>query len=208
MVGGDLIAAVLEENPRTMKISRRFDDGKLAGRSLDAHLDDYIDAYADRVRGWLLDWAIELNKHEHAGFAAVLLILAFFEGFAVFYYGEDSDRKLRRVFAHGLRLVFPQLNGIKKKQADSIADRLYKLGRCGLFHLGMARPGVVLADGDYEFRVKFNGKDEASAIYIDRHKFVRAVCARFEQYVGELRDPSNSERRRHFKTAWQIVHRQ
>jgi 5-methylcytosine-specific restriction endonuclease McrA len=40
----------------------------------------------------------------------------------------------------------------------------------------------------------------------NRHLFVKAITTRFEQYVTELRDKSNSERRQQFVTAWKLVH--
>ncbi len=69
----------------------------------------------------------------------------------------------------------------------------------------MARAGVFLRDGDYELNVRLNSADEVTAIYIDRHKFVQAISTRFEQYVRELRDESNTERRLRFIAAWELV---
>ena len=190
-----------------MKISPSFDSRKLENKALPKDFNDFIDVYDDRIRGWLLCWAHELNKTEHGGFAALQIALAFFEGFAVFYYGEDSDRKSAAFFYRGLRLVFPHLDQISPKQADSISRKLYHLGRCGLFHLGMVRAGFFLRDGDYKYEVELDANDEVAAIYIDRHKFVGAIATRFEQYVGELRDESNSNRRQRFVVAWKLVHK-
>jgi hypothetical protein len=191
-----------------LKISPNFDSRKLENKTFENDFNDFTDVYADRIRGWLICWAQELNKPEHAGFAALQLALAFFEGFAVFYYGEDSDGKSQVFFGRGLRLVFSQLDGIPEKQADAISRKLYRLGRCGLFHIGMVRAGVFLRDGDYEFEVQFDAAGDVAAIFIDRHKFVRAISTRFEQYVRELRDESNSERRQCFVAAWKLVHKQ
>ncbi|NOS68759.1 MAG: hypothetical protein HOP33_02370 [Verrucomicrobia bacterium] len=189
-----------------LKISPGFDSRKLEGKTLEQNFDDFVDVYEDRIRGWLLTWAHELNKPEHAGFAALQLALAFFEGFAVFHDGEDSDGRSGAFFGRGFRLVFPQLDELPEKKAESIVKKLYRLGRCGLFHLGMVRAGVFLHDGDFEFEVGFDAADEAAAIYINRHLFVKAITTRFEQYITELRDKSNSERRRRFVIAWKLVH--
>lgn len=191
-----------------LKISPHFDSRKLIGKMLDRNFDDFVDVYEDRINGWLLDWAKELNKHEHAGFAALALALSFFEGFAVFYYGKDSDGKSREFFDKGFRLVFPQLNQLSDKLAAETTKKLYSLGRCGLLHLSMVRRGVFLRDGEYEFLVLPDKAEEVTAIFIDRHKFVRAMCVRFDQYVCELRDESNTERRCRFKDAWLILHKQ
>ena len=90
-----------------MKISPTFDTSKLDNKSLEANFDEFVDVYADRIMGWLLCSAQELNKPEHAGFAALQLALAFFEGFAMFFYGEDSSRRSQDFFRRGMRLVFP-----------------------------------------------------------------------------------------------------
>ena len=190
-----------------LKISPNFDSRKLENKTFEKDFNDFAEVYADRIRGWLLDWARELNKSEHAGFAALQLALAFFEGFAVFYYGEDSDKKSQLFFGRGLRLVLPKLNEFPETQAEAITRKLYHFGRCGLFHLGMVRAGVILRDGDYAFQVQFVAGDEVAAIYIDRHKFVQAISNRFEQYVDELSDDSNSKRRERFIAAWKLVHK-
>lgn len=190
-----------------LKISPQFDSRKLENKTLENDFTEFVDVYADRIKGWLLCWAHELNREEHAGFAVLQLALAFFEGFAVFYYGEDSLRKSAIFFGKGLRLVFPKLGDLPVKRADAISNKLYSMGRCGLLHLGMVRSGVFLRDGDYAFLVEFDSVEEVAAIYIDRHKFFHAISTRFEEYICELRDESNVERRERFVTAWKIVHK-
>ena len=131
---------------------------------------------------------------------------AFFEGFAVFYYGEDSDRKSKEFFAKGFRLVFPGLDNHPPQTADDILNRLYKLGRCGLFHLGMVRSGIFLRDGNYEFNPRFDSAGKVAVIEFDRYKFVKAITKTFAQYVQRLRDTSEKELRKNFIFAWELVH--
>jgi hypothetical protein len=187
-----------------LKISPKFDSRKLENVTFDA----LVDVYEDRVSGWLLDWAHELNKHEHAGFAVLQIGLAYFEGFAVFYYGEDSDGNAKEFFKRGFRLVFQEeLNKHSTQTAEDILERLYKFGRCGLFHLGMVRSGIFLEDGEYEFKVGFDDAGKVVAIYFDRYGFVKTVAASFAQYVQRLRDPLEQELRKKFVFAWELVHK-
>lgn len=189
-----------------LKISPSFDSRKLDNKTFDKDFNDFVDVYEDRINGWLLCWAQEMNKHEHAGFAALQLAMAFFEGFAVFYYGEDSNGKSQKFFDSGFRLVFPQMNQIPPKRAERISKKLYQLGRCGLFHLGMVKTGVYLRDGNYEIDVQFDANDEVIYINIDRHKFVQVISQRFGEFIKELRDVSNVERRKCFQVAWDEFH--
>ena len=194
-------------NPKIIiKISPSYDSTKLENKTLRANFDDFVDVYADRVRGWLLNWAHELNKPEHAGFAAVQLALAFLEGFAVFYYGEDSDKRSKVFFGRGLRLVFPCLDDLSDDQRDAVESSFYRHVRCGLFHLGMPRTGVILQDSGKPLGFDLTADNKVAAIFVDRHELVQAIRTRFETYVNELRDISATDRRKCFCIAWDIVH--
>jgi hypothetical protein len=191
-----------------LKISPSFDSRKLENKTFEKDFNDFVDVYENRINGWLLCWAHEMNKHEHAGFASLQLAMAFFEGFAVFYYGKDSNGKSPKFFDLGFRLVFPQMNQIPPKRAEGISKKLYHLGRCGLFHLGMVRTGVYLRDGNYEIDVHFDSNDEVKVISVDRCKFVQAISRRFDEYIKEIRDVSNVERRTCFAKAWEIFNQE
>jgi hypothetical protein len=86
------------------KISPHYDSTKL----INASLDDFIDVYEDRTRGWLIDCARILNEHEHAGFGVLQIALSYFEAHTVFLRGEDSRNHARLFFKAGFEAAFPE----------------------------------------------------------------------------------------------------
>jgi hypothetical protein len=186
-----------------IKISPKFTADKLSA----ATLPDRIDVYEDRVRGWLIDCGHILNKHEHAGFGVLQSGLAYFEGFAVFNRGEDSRNRSPEFFQAGLEAVFPDVCDLSAAIRKDFMDVMYRDGRCGLFHLGMARRRILLSDGEPVFRVSINQANESiDAIYIDRYGFMRKIDEHHTSYVARLRDSSQTELRNKFELAWALVH--
>jgi len=186
-----------------VKISPKFTPDKLSP----GELADRIDVYEDRVRGWLLDCGHILNKHEHAGFGVLQAGLAYFEGFAVFSRGEDSRDKSRVFFKEGFEAVFPHICFLPTSVRDEFIDVMYYDGRCGLFHLGMARRRILLSDGDPVFRVHIDQADQSiAAILVDRYGFMRQIDEHLSSYVARLRDPSQVELHDRFERAWALAH--
>ncbi len=187
-----------------LKISPRFDSTKLT----DAQFDDRVDVYEDRVRGWLINCGHILNEHEHAGFGVLQVGLAYFEGFAVFWRGEDSDRKSEEFFKDGLVRVFPEVEGWPPQVKSDFASAMFRDGRCGLFHLGVARSRVVLSDGEPVFRLEAVDAQSNPIIrvHIDRKLFIQRIDEHLSSFVALLRDPQQTERHRNFEAAWTLVH--
>ena len=117
------------------KVSPKYDTSKLLYPSLE----DYIDVYEDQINGWYLNYAKQMRMDEHAGFAALQIAFAYFEGHAVFYKGEDSGSKSRTFFRDAFLSVFPEIltyQGINERVLESTTSALYEDGRCGFFSLG------------------------------------------------------------------------
>jgi hypothetical protein len=185
------------------KISPNYDSGKLGAGTLN----DRIDVYEDRVRGWLIDCGHILNRHEHAGFGVLQIGLGYFEGFAVFLRGEDSRNRSFQFFQEGFSSVFSEVASLPIPARDSFAKIMYYDGRCGLFHLGMTRPRVVLSDGQPIFRIKTDATGQAiEEILIDRYGFIEQIDRHHSRYVARLRDLAEVELRNNFDQAWELVH--
>ena len=158
-----------------------------------------IDVIADRVNGWFLNWADDLNDNKpHAGFAVLHLAFSYFEFIAIFLNGEDSHSKSKRFFNQGFLSVFPDLSGKPESIVDELLEILYKNARCGFFHSGMVKKGILLHDHDKIISFQ-NGN-----IFIDRYKFVGAIKRHFNKYIEDLRN-GNTELTKNFLKAWDIV---
>jgi hypothetical protein len=84
---------------------------------------------------------------------------------------------------------------------------MYDDGRCGLFHLGMARRRVILRDGSPVFRITTDARrTNIKTIRIDRYRLVERIDNHLTAYVARLRDQSEAELRTNFKRAWTLVH--
>jgi len=87
-----------------------------------------------------------------------------------------------------------------------VYDLFYTHARCGLFHAGMARTGVLLADGDPVIRPLFTESYGLAGLLVDRHKLTAAIEEHFDAYIRKLRDPDEKERRSNFRLGWEILH--
>jgi hypothetical protein len=185
------------------KISPRYDSSKLNPGTFD----DRLDVYEDLVCGWLIDSGRILNRHEHAGFGVLQTALAYFEGYAVFFRGEDSRNRSRLFFKEGFESVFPEVIGYAQSVRDDFIDIMYYDGRCGLFHLGMARRRILLQDGSPVFRITTDASGQGfEAIRIDRYGLIDRIDRHLSSYAAQLRNPSAVDLRTRFEAAWAIVH--
>lgn len=185
-------------------ISPNFSDEKLDNPSLE----DLIDVLEDRVRWWVLEPARALLGIRHGFVSAVSLLLTYFEGYAIYRRGEDSNWQSKLFFREGFRDVFRNAK-VSATFLDRVSDALYGDARCGFFHDGTFRDRILFSEKfDAEFVVtvpKVGGKpDEAGSIesiLINPRYFYRAVDAHFVGYVRALRDASNASLRANFKAA-------
>lgn len=191
-------------NIQILKISPSYTIDKLQNPSFE----DLIDIFEDRTRGWLIDSARALNKFEHAGFAVLQVLLVYFEGHAIYYFGEDSKSKSQEFFKSTFLQVFPEILEYGNDRADQIIELMYTDARCVLYHTGMPRRGLLLNDGFPTIRVLPVEGTNVDAVVVDRHTFVDRVEAHMEEYVAKLRDSSEVDLRTNFKIAWDLAHRE
>jgi len=196
------------------KISPKYYASKLSNSPT---IEDYIDVYEDQINGWYLRYARQMHADQHAGFAALQLVFSYFEGHAIFYKGQDSNGRSPKFFKDGFLAVFPELeahsgikahSGIGPSLLDTMLDAFYKDGRCGFYHLGMARGRFSLSDDAQPIRVGVDPANPTTAtqVILDRRKFVDRVRDHFQNYVARLRNPKEVKLRENFKKALKIVH--
>jgi len=193
----------------TWLISPRFLNSKLSG----ATLDDKIDVFKDRMEGWFLRHAAALSSADYAdrgnaGFAALTVVASYFEAIECYYTGQESRNRSREFFIRGFLKVFPDLPGVLRGQghaspddlADQIAEDVYKQLRCGLLHEALPRHRLLLREdtAPVGFMIHKSTGDVGS-IVVDPAKFVGAVQAHLQVYVGKLRDPTEDVLRHNFE---------
>jgi hypothetical protein len=196
------------EGKESQAISPSFTAEKLEGDG--DTIENRIDVYEDRIRGWLLRWAEYLNSvnvddRRHAGFAVLSLSLAYFEAFAIFLRGRDAPRgKSSEFFRAGILEIFPELKNDDHR--DAILEILWKDGRNGLFHHGIALQRIRLRD-DLERAFRFETDADGGRVFVCRHSLVWRLLGHLERYVGRLRSPGEVALRNNFLTAWDFLHR-
>jgi len=175
-------------------------------------LEDKIDVYEDRLKGWFLKPARSLLSEPNSELAVLQLALGYFEGYAIYRKGTDSRARSKEFFRQAFLEVFPHSKRAKHLGLDptpidlsKLVNVLYEDARCGLFHDGMIRHRIVLAPSSAPISVASHKTTrDISAIVIDPSKFLNAIEAHFKDYLSKLRDPNNKELRANFKAAWEL----
>lgn len=192
-----------------MRISPRFTLEKLKS----TRIEDWIDIYEDRIRGWLLDHAAALTHRPHSNAAVFQLALTYFEGWAQYRYGEDSTGRSQEFFVRALMDVFPHYRQkghsiSEAPEKDMVVRLFYRAARCGLVHDGQARQGIFFHNGLPSTMVVFDmdGSGQPNAIVINVRRFLADIGGHFERYIATLRDPSNRELRDNFARTWTRMH--
>jgi hypothetical protein len=184
----------------TALISPHFGHLKLQNPTID----DLVDVLEDRVRSWVLEPAKKLALGPIEQYAALCLLLTYFEGVWIYIQGEDSKKHSQKFFEAAFVEVF-RGGGVTERMLQRIAEVLYQDARCGFFHDGMFREriffgkpkGVMhatlpLANGV----IDENGLIES--VVIDVEDFYRYVEGHFRVLVSRLRDSSKTDLRANF----------
>lgn len=151
--------------------------------------------FADRVWRWQLDIAERvMNEDEHGGFAALSIGISYLEMIGMYLEGYEGDEpgKSKEFFTVGFRAVTDGKLTLVGTTVEDVAERLYKLVRCGLYHDGLTRAGIVLrADAERppeRRRAMYTqrGVDGTLEIVIDPKVLIWTLQDHFAGYVAEL----------------------
>ncbi len=160
-----------------------------------------IGIFEDRVKNWTINQARSLlfREHRDAGYAALSVILTYFEMISRYHTGQTEDieaflskRKLPsdsgECFKYGLGLLANHIKSWPKGQAlEDVAYTMYKALRCGLYHSGMARHGVwIVTTNPAALRLQ---NDE---LIVNPETLVENVSLHFDSYIERLRHPNSS----------------
>lgn len=207
------------------KISSKYDSTKLINAT---SVYDFIDVFEDKMNDWYLKWALELNKidkpnheNQHAGFAVLLIGFWYFESIEIFIKGKNYKKKLPngkwknesgKFFKKSFLSIFKNdFSAYSISGKNRIAKIAYDDGRCGMYHIGTTKSGIILDDGDNTraIWIKETDKDASNKILrirINRYKFIETIQSHLQKLVVDLRDKSKKESREKFIAGWEAVY--
>ena len=159
-------------------------------------LDDKIEIFADRVRGWQLDIAKQCADNiPHSGFAVLSIVCNYFEMIAKFKDGYTGESKPRIYFQKGFDDFLSVFPTVEPDLREKLIDRMWKGVRCALYHTGITK-GTNLS-GDYLVSIEF--VEPTGKVHINPHRLVPDLEKHFEWYVKQLRDSNNQDLRKKFE---------
>ncbi len=182
-------------------ISPHFSDSKLGNPSVN----DLVDVLEDRIRHWVLGPAKSLLNADFGHFAALCLLLTYFEGIWIYVQGRDSKDHSKKFFREAFIDVF-RGSGISDTLLGQTANILYEDARCGFFHDGMSRKRIYVCDWQKVVLQitlpKRNGQiDETGqirSICINPGKFLLSIEEHLDGFLTTLRKPEEKASRDRF----------
>jgi hypothetical protein len=183
-------------------ISPHFTEEKLDNPSIN----DLIDVFEDRTRYWMFEPIKILLNEPQNHFAALCILLTYFEGIWIYIQGKSSEGKSKQFFREAFVNIMKNPR-MKEELYQHAADVLYEDARCGFFHDGMLRGRIFLTKADFgEILItirKKNGvideKGEIPSILVDVEKCYKAIERHFTKFIGSLRDTSQTDLRLRFE---------
>jgi hypothetical protein len=112
-----------------------------------------------------------------------MVCMSYFEGVEQYKTGVESKNRSQGCFVDSVKRMYPN------QFQDSHLRKLYVKSRCGLFHNGMVKGGVLFSN-NYDEAIAFENNGEL--IKINPGKLLDDIERDFGEYISELRSP-NSE---------------
>ncbi len=153
-------------------------------------IDDKIEIFADRVRGWQLTIAERCVNIPHADFAALSIVFSYFEMVGNCIEGSTGSKASFRV---GFKRVFPGIPA-----PDVTLNKLYEIVRNALYHFGTVRSPHLYITRDIAEPITY--KDYTFSI--NPTEFIATIRAHFEGYITDLKKAGNRDVRERFVRAF------
>lgn len=175
--------------------------------------DDKVAIFYERIWGWQLhiaelcldggkdhDGKTDLPKIPHSAFAAMQIMLSYFEMIAKYEDGfvpaNPKQGLSAKYFKAGVKSVFPSLARENPADVDSFLETFYEKARCGLYHMAQTESGIMLT-GDLSEAMRFDSTNKW--LVINPHRLPAVLKGHLEDYRQRLLDPSNADLRRNFE---------
>ncbi len=186
-----------------MKLSKNIDSENM---TYPLTLDDKIEIFIDRVKGWQLDIAeFLIENNPDSGFATLSIVLSYFEMIGKYLEGYQDVYCSRYHFEIGVReSIIAAIKDTKDKLLQAtifnFLQILYKGGRNGIYHVGMTDRRIMLS-GEKEKTFEFaNFADiENLLIIINPKILVKHIKKHFNKYEEKLRNSENGKTRENFE---------
>jgi hypothetical protein len=170
-----------------------------------ATYEDLVDVFEDRIKNWFLMPAERLLEIPHCQVAAVALLMAYFEGIAIYLSGEDSKNKSFKFFAKGFSEIFP-IQHEDENAPIAVQRAIYNQVRCGFAHDGMFRNRVLFSDVPSKpIIISFPKKNgvidttQIESIVINPMLFFESIKNHFEDYLKNLRTGTDANIKQSFE---------
>lgn len=170
-------------------------DERNGNRELDPNdINTKILIYESEVIEWFLEPASELLKLDSFknSFIVLMVCMAYFEGVEQYKTGVDSGKRSRECFIDSVERLYPN------KFQRSYIGKLYAKSRCGLFHNGMVKGGVVF-NNSFGHAIEFF--DNGENININPKLLLERIREDFEEYISELRQGITEDADQHSRVA-------
>jgi hypothetical protein len=185
----------------TALISPHFAHPKLRKPSVE----DLVDVLEDRIKFWVLEPARKLASDPIEQYAALSLMLSYFEGIWTCTQGKDSKNRSQEFFEGAFVDVF-RSGSLSERVLKRLAEVFYKDARCGFFHDGTFRERIFLgkvSEGAIHVTLPrinsiLDESGEIESVLVDVSEFHRYVEGHFRKLVSMLRDASQTGLRSNF----------
>jgi hypothetical protein len=163
---------------------------------LDDGFDSKVKVYEDRVKGWFLDIATELDeKNKHAGFIVLMLCVAYMEGNQQFREGRASTAKETGLF---IKRSLGRMFKIDE-QIEPAINLFVKSVRHGLFHDNITKKEVLISNTLPAAIILEKG---GKLLLINPHLLLNIIRRDFENYIFQLKDKKNEDMIKRFENFW------
>lgn len=165
-------------------------------------IDDKIKIFERMTTGWFLDVAEELQRscrQKHIwNFAGLMIAVSYVEATQRYIEGKECKKlKSGLLFSKGISRISGQ------RLSEDQLTLIYKHLRCGLFHEGMTKQGILLSN-QYPEIFDFSDPD---ILRVNVDSFITKVKEDFSNYLTLLKNGENEEARKRFDEVFDIMPR-
>ena len=175
-------------------------DEKNNNKKLDPRdIDDKITIYEREVNEWFLNPATKLLKQDSSNnsFVVLMICMSYLEGVEQYKTGVGSNGRCAECFSDSVMRIYPNKNFDARK-----LKKLYDKSRCGLFHNGMVKSGVVL-NNTFEEPIGFLNNGET--IKVNPKIFLNDLKNDFTEYINKLRNDQLRVLREDFNRMFSVL---
>jgi hypothetical protein len=169
-----------------------------------------IEIFQERVWGWQLHVADLLinggkshdeTKHlgdiPHAGFAALQVMMSYFEMIARYETGSTSTHDSHDTFIRGVLSVFPDVASWPYSPTRNFLNALWADVRCGLYHMSVPKSSHGISKTGSPIQFVYAGSK--TNIIIDPHVLPLYLKEHFKKYITRLQNPKETKVREAFE---------